>query len=211
MKRLLVQPYSHWRETGAVALVSLFILAGGALLIGQRKQIDPLPRLFDWQISAFYDLDETDQAIYSALLSASEELWWLHNDMLAYGTPDDGDPWPTIEDLDNYYVLPPFPKDLFWESHGRVQWQRVASFSFEGSTVYFGNGGTIAGQSAYLLSLSHVHKGATYANGAFVWMHDDANAPAPENVVRETLIREGWREVVAYTGAVEVDRIRGTR
>lgn len=211
MTRRLVKPYSAWQETGAVALVTVVILALGGIMISQRQQIDTMPRLYDWQLSAFYDLSETDRAIYNSLIIAADELWWLHGDMLAYNVGDLEDPWPTVEELESYYVLPPFPQDVFWERHGAVKWQRIASFSFEGSTVYHGSGGKEPGQSAYLLSLSHVHKGASYANGAFVWIHEDPNAPTPENVVRATLIREGWKEVMPYSGAMEVDRIRGTR
>jgi len=211
MTRRLVKPYSAWKETGAVALATVLILAVGGVMISQRQQIDTMPRLYDWQLSAFYDLNETDRAIYNSLITAADELWWLHGDKLAYNVDILGDPWPTVEELETYYVLPPFPQDLFWETHGAVTWQRVASFSFEGSTVYHGSGGDIPDQSAYLLSLSHVHKGASYADGAFVWVHENPDAPPPENVVRDTLIREGWREVLPYSGAMEVNRLRGTR
>jgi hypothetical protein len=170
-----------------------------------------MPRLYDWQVSAFYDLNATDQAIYNSLSTAVDELWYIHNDnLLFYGQDSDEDKWPTVQELGEYYVLAPFSQDLFWSQHGSVQWQRVASFDFEGATVYFGQGGTEAGQSAYLLSLSHVHKGAIYANGATIWVHPDANVAAPDAVVRDSLVKNGWREVVPYSGATEVQRLRGS-
>jgi hypothetical protein len=166
--------------------------------------------LFDWQISSFHDLQPTDQAIYTALTAASEVLWVAHGDLLA-GTPEQRkSPWPKAEELTTEdWLLPPFMKDASWTQQGEVQWTLVASFSFEGSAVYLGSGGKVPGQSAYLLNLSHVHKGASYVNGATVWVHPNPNVPAPTNVTRDSLIANGWKEVVPYSGAVEVERIRG--
>ena len=126
-----------------------------------RAQVDNYePRLFGWQISSFYDLKPTDQAIYNALVTASDELWWIHGGRLQFPTPGEStEPWPTVPELDEQYALPPFVRDLAWQQQGKVEWQRIAAFSFEGSTVYYGAGGGVPGQGAYLLVLSHVHKG----------------------------------------------------
>ena len=212
MNTLVVKPQSARLEIlGVVVTVSILLVIGG-VAVSQRQRVDTMPRIYDWQISAFYELNETDQAIYASLNTAVDELWWLHNDKLAYSAGlENEDLWPTVQELGEYYVLPPFPRDLFWQMHGEVQWQRIASFSFEGSTVYFGNGGAVPGQSAYLINLSHIHKGASYVNGATIWMHPDPNVAAPETVVRDSLIKNGWKEVVPYSGAMEVDRIRGFR
>ena len=166
--------------------------------------------VFGWQISSFYDLNETDQAIYNALVTASEELWWIHGGRLTFPQPDQ-EPWPTVAELAEDYELPPFVKDLAWEQQGRVEWQRIAEFSFEGSTVYYGGGGQVPGQSAYLLVLSHVHKGASYADGATMWVHSDPNAPPPDTIKTDSLIVNGWREIIPYLGSTEVERLRGTR
>ena len=40
----------------------------------KATQVDNFePRLFGWQISSFYDLNPTDQAIYNALVTASDD------------------------------------------------------------------------------------------------------------------------------------------
>ncbi len=195
-----------WLVIGAVAAV---LAINTAAVSVRRVDTSPAP-LFEWQISAFYDLNSADQAIYNALSAAAEELWWTHGEMLAFGNEQQrADPWPTVERLDEVDLMPPFHRDLSWSAQGEVRWQKIASFSFEGSAVYFGTGGSLDGQSAYLLSLSHVHKGASFADGATVWVHADSNVAPPDTVNRDSLILNGWKEVVPYSGAMEVQRLRG--
>ncbi|MEM9209692.1 MAG: hypothetical protein AAGA61_10620, partial [Pseudomonadota bacterium] len=116
--------------------------------------------------------------------------------------------WPTVDELERDYALPPFVNDVSSRQTGSVRWRRAAAFSFEGATVYFGNGGQIPGQSAYLLALVHVHKGASFANGSQIWIHEDANIDMPTTVKRDSLILNGWKEVMAYSGAMEVERLQ---
>jgi len=206
----IVRPNGGRKETFIVAAVVAGILAVNAAEVSARRTDASEPRLLEWQISAFYDLDSADQAIYNALSAAAEELWWAHGELLTFGTEEErANPWPTVEQLDADYLMPPFHRDASWAAQGEVEWQRIASFSFEGSAVYFGSGGKLDGQSAYLLSLSHTHKGATYADGASVWVHADPNAAPPDTVKRDSLILNGWKEVVPYSGAMEVKRLKG--
>ncbi len=210
MATVRVKPLSGRVETGVIAGVVTAILVLSGAAVGLRQVEEQEQRLFGWQISAFYDMNPTDQAIYNALTVASEELWWIHGDLLFYRSADDTvDPWPTVEELDEFHVLPPFTRDMAWTQQGEVEWQRVASFSFEGSTVYFGSGGKNEGQSAYLIMLSHVHKGASYTDGATIWVHPDPNVPPPTTIKRDSLIVNGWLEVVPYSGAMEVERLKG--
>jgi hypothetical protein len=188
---------------GAVVLMTLT----AALLRGNDRAPEPL---FDWQISAFYDLNPADQAIYNALEAAGEELWYIHSDLLYFGDEaQKASPWPPVSDLDEFYLMPPFVKDVAWSQQGEIEWQLVASFSFEGSAVYFGSSGKLDDQSAYLLALSHTHKGAGYKDAAKVWIHDDPHVEAPDTVTRDSLIVNGWKEVVPYSGAMEVERLKG--
>ncbi|PCJ28733.1 MAG: hypothetical protein COA96_00695 [SAR86 cluster bacterium] len=206
---ITVAPKSGRKETLAIGIIGLVIAAIAAVAISQRQVEETLPRLYDWQISAFYDLGKVDRAVYSSLVVAMDELWWMHEDILSYNRDIAvEDSWPTMQELGEYYFLAPFAEDLFWSQYGEVKWSRVTSFSFEGSTVYHGFEGTTDEQSAYLVVLSHAHKGASFTNGGAIWMHADANAPAPDTVVRDSLILNGWKEVVPYSGAMEVKRIR---
>ncbi len=206
----IVRPAGGRKESLIVACIVAGIVAVNAAAVSARRVDSSEPRLLEWQISAFYDLGTADQAIYNALVAASEELWWAHGELLTFGTDEErADPWPTVEQLDADYVMPPFHRDASWSALGEVEWERIASFSFEGQAVYFGSGGKLEGQSAYLLSLSHTHKGATYADGATVWVHPDPNVAPPDTVKRDSLILNGWKEVVPYSGAMEVKRLKG--
>ena len=209
-KTKIVRPLSGRAESWIVAGVITSILLASGIAVASRRVEDTQPRPFDWQISAFYDLNPTDQAVYNALLAASPELWWIHDEFLTFGTPEQlADPWPTVKQLSEEYLLPPFAQDVAWSQQGETNWERIASYSFEGSTVYFGSGGKLPGQSAYLVMLSHVHKGAIWANGETIWVHSNVNAPSPPTIKRDSLIVNGWKEVVPYSGAMEVDRLRG--
>jgi hypothetical protein len=206
----LVRPRGTRRETLLLAAVVAVILVVGGFLVEARQVDNYEVRLFGWQISSFYDLNPTDQAIYNALVTASDELWWIHGGRLEFPMPgEENEPWPSVQDLDEDYELAPFVKDLAWSQQGRVEWQRIAAFSFEGSTVYYGAGGDVPGQGAYLLVLSHMHKGASYANGATMWLHPNPDAPAPTTIKTDSLIVNGWKEIVPYSGAMEVERLRG--
>ncbi len=215
---MIVRPRNGRLETAlVVAAIAAILLVGNALV--KATQVDNyMPRLFGWQISSFYDLNPTDQAIYNALVTASDELWWIYGGRMEFPEPGQEDePWPSVDDLDQIYSLPPFVKDVAWEQTGRVQWERIVTFSkvggkaFEGSAVYYGKSGTLPGQGTYLLVLTHVHKGASYADGAQMWIHSDANAPPPTTVKQDSLIANGWKEIIPYSGAVEVERLKGSK
>jgi uncharacterized protein DUF6162 len=205
----IVMPKSARHETLAVGFVILVIALIAGVAISQRQIVNPLPRLYDWQLSSFYDLNKADQAIHSSLISAIPELWLLHADKIAQKpgakVPD---AWPSVSELAEYYFVAPFAKDLFWSQYGQVNWARVTTYSFEGSTVYHGHGGSADQQSAYLVVLSHAHKGASFSSAGTIWINANANAPAPNEVVRDSLIRKGWKQVVAYSGEMERKRIR---
>jgi hypothetical protein len=214
----IVPPRSGKLEATLVGLTVAAILAVGGALVKATQVDNYEPRLFGWQISSFYDLNPTDQAVYSALVTASDELWFIYGGRMEFPAPGEEDePWPRVEVLDTEYNLPPFTKDVGWEQTGEVQWRRIAEFqkvegrAFEGSAVYYGSGGKLAGQSAYLLILSHVHKGASYADGATMWVHRDPNAPPPTTIKQDSLIVNGWKEVIPYSGAVEVERLKGRK
>lgn len=212
----IVPPRSGRLEAALVTLTVVAILAIGGALV-KATQVDNFePRLFGWQISSFYDLNPTDQAVYNALGTASDELWWIWGGRIEFPVPgEENEPWPRVESLDKEYNLPPFVKDVQWEQTGHVQWERIAAFSSEGNAegnaVYYGHGGQVEGQSAYLLVLTHVHKGASYADGAQMWVHKDVNAPVPTVTKTDSLIVKGWKEIIPYSGAVEVERLKGIK
>jgi hypothetical protein len=194
-----VPPSGSTRETVWVAVAVGAIVAAMLLFARLNAQHEERLTLSAWQISAFDDLEPTDQAIYNSLYAAAETLWVNY---------EFEKQWTAIADLDvPEYGLAPFVRDLSWRQTGEVQWQLIKSFSFDGATAYFGNRGKVAGQGAYLLILSHAHKGASYVDQSVVWRHPDPNVAAPDTVVRDSLIRNGWREIVPYSGDTELRRL----
>jgi len=203
----IVRPASARLETLVMLCVVAALVVGTVLLARANSSEEPNTFIADWQLGAFRDLSEVDQANYSALLFAGEIIQVWYDDSLFSGAPH----WPTVEELSDAEAgLEPFMRDVSWKQGGEVQWRLITSYAIDGATVYFGNQGKVPGQSAYLLMISHLHKGASYRNQSIVWMHPNAQAPAPETVNVDSLVRNGWKQVVPYKGADEVKRLRGS-
>lgn len=159
--------------------------------------------LESWQISAFSDLSEADQAVYNSLSIAQEEIGWIQYEI---------GPWPNIEDLE-YFLIPPFVKDVFWSNNGSVEWQYrdvVQEGEKQGYTLYHGSKGTAQNQSAYIVVIGHLHAGNTMSNHNTIWIHENANQPLPETSKTQSLILEGWKNVVPYSGRDELERLKGS-
>jgi hypothetical protein len=185
------------------------------------------PTPLSWQVRSFDGLGAVDQAIHSALLPAGEEIIWDNNDTGG---------WISLERAQEL-LLPPFYQDAFWKANGEVHWQLVLPGTHlvhkgadddatvagptvsdvskatlgQGATVYYGSAGHAPGQSAYLLIIGHAHAGVMWANQATIWVHRDPNAPYPAIVKPESLVGEGWRQVIPYDGASEIERVKGTQ
>ncbi len=182
----------------AVGIVAAITL-GYAFLLGTVESGPP--RLLDWQVSAFFDLGPDDQAIHSALSAAAEEIGAMNYDF--------GD-WAKPDELDRL-LMPPFYKDEFFARHGSVDWRQLgaADYTQGGDTAYFGSGGLAPDQSAYLLIFRHRHIGSAYSNQTEIWVNPNAKIAAPEAYRAEFLARAGWRQVIPYSGADEVARLKG--
>jgi hypothetical protein len=201
----IVRPASARTESLCVLAAVVLVIGGSVALARANAQVEHKVALQDWQISSFHDLEGVDLATYSALLDAGEYIRVWYEDSIQAGEPH----WPTVQELDTDYVVPPFSRDIVWKQGGQVDWKMIASYSLDGATVYFGNQGKVPGQAAYMLVISHRHKGATYTDQAIVWINRDSNAPPPETVNIDSLVRKGWKQVVPYTGTDEVMRLRG--
>lgn len=223
----VVRPRSGRWESLALLLATLAVIAcvAGYVTLRPQKAGPPIP--LSWQVLSFDGLGAVDQAIHSALLPAGEEIIWFNNDTGG---------WITLEHAQKL-LLPPFYRDGFWKTHGEVQWQLILPGTHQahglssdahapadpsanqvsqatqgqGATVYYGAGGRATGQSAYLLVIGHAHAGVMWANQATIWVHPDPNAPYPGIVKPESLVGDGWRQVIPYDGASEVERVKGTQ
>jgi hypothetical protein len=201
----IVKPASARAETLFVLASVVLVICAGVALARANARPDGHVALQDWQISSFHDLDGVDLAIYSALLDAGDYIRIWYEDSIQMGEPH----WPTVRELDTDYAIAPFTRDVIWKQGGQVEWSMIKSYSIDGATVYFGNNGRVEGQAAYLLVISHRHQGASYSNQSTVWISRDPRAAAPETVNIDSLVRNGWKQVVPYTGAQEVQRLRG--
>lgn len=227
----VVRPVSGRWESLAMLLATLAVIAGVAGYVLLRPQAVGPPTALSWQVRSFDGLGTVDQAIHSALLPAGEEIIWFNNDTGG---------WITLEHAQEL-VLPPFYRDAFWKKNGQVHWQLILPGTHQphslsgdqhiddappadknvsevsqatlgqGATVYYGSGGSVPGQSAYLLVIGHAHAGVMWANQATIWVHRDPNAPYPGIVKPESLVSKGWRQVIPYDGTREVERVKGTQ
>jgi hypothetical protein len=219
-----------------LAAVSVIASVTGYMMLRPQKVGPPTP--LSWQVRSFDGLNTVDQAIHSALLPAGEEIIWNNNDTGG---------WVTLERAQEL-LLPPFYRDAFWKTNGKVHWQLILPGTHlphaltadkhsdtdghaddaaaptpppssevsqatqgQGATVYYGSGGSVPGQSAYLLVIGHAHAGVMWANQSTIWVHRDPNAPYPGIVKPESLVGDGWRQVIPYDGASEVERVKGTQ
>lgn len=225
----VVRPASGRWESLALLLAALAIIASvtGYVLLRPKHPGPPIP--LGWQVRSFDGLGAVDQAIHSALLPAGEEIIWNNNDTGG---------WITLERAQEIW-LPPFYRDAFWKTNGQVHWQLILpgghlphagsddgheddapapatsevsqATQGQGATVYYGAAGRMPGQSAYLLVIGHAHAGVMWANQATIWVHPDPNAPYPGIVKPESLVGKGWRQVIPYDGASEVERVKGNQ
>lgn len=200
---LKVQPYNAKRETLWFLAVIMTLLLGAGLYLVAKEKADPNASLLDWQTSAFHELEGADLAIYTALFSAGEEIFWIQYDIGR---------WPSIDDLQQL-LMPPMYRDLSWQRNGELNWTLkdvVNEGEMQGRTIYHGSGGKIEGQGAFMLVMGHIHAGGEgMSNQATIWRHDDPNAPVPQASKPESFVLSGWKQVIPYSGEEEVKRLKG--
>jgi hypothetical protein len=85
----------------------------------------------------------------------------------------------------------------------------LAEGEMQGSTMYLGTDGHLPMQGSFLLIIGHVHAGFTNNNAIVIWWNAKNHVEMPESGFRDQLILQGWREVVAYSGDLEVRRLFG--
>jgi hypothetical protein len=228
---LVVMPASGKLESVLFFLAAFLLVASTFAYIALRPRPDGPPPLLSWQVSSFDGLNATDQAIHSALLPATEEIIWMNNDTGQWPTLDDlqdsllppfyrDNFWKTYGEV-NWQVImpgavgtgaqapplpvvsrdpigpPPSPNAVYQGTLG------------QGTASYYGSGGKLPGQSAYLIIIGHAHNGVYWINQGTLWIHRDPNAPFPDVLKPESLVGRGWRQIIPYNGASEVERVKG--
>ncbi len=228
---LVVMPASGRLESVLFFLAAFLVIASTFAYIALKPRAEGTPPLLSWQVSSFDGLNATDQAIHSALLPATEEIIWTNNDTGQWPTLDDlqqsllppfyrDNFWKTYGEV-NWQVImpgavgtgaqapplpvvsrdpigpPPPPNAVYQGTLG------------QGTASYYGSGGKLPGQSAYLVVIGHAHSGVYWINQGTLWIHKDPNAPFPDVLKPESLVSKGWRQIIPYNGASELERVKG--
>ena len=200
------------RTEGLVLLATTILVAATLLAyVAISGRGDDSIELFEWQISAFETLEGADQAIYNSLFTVKDEIPYIYDDINMFNEPDVKMRWPNLQDFQDW-LLPPFYQDTSWQQNGAMQWslfEPLAEGEMQGSTMYLGTNGQLAGQGSFLLIIGHVHAGITNNNSIQIWYHMNRSVEMPESGFQDSLIREGWQLVVPYVGDQEVDRLFG--
>jgi hypothetical protein len=206
-----VRPAGGRYEGLALLAATLGVLGILALYVGERGRDAQAELIYEWQVSAFNTLTGADQAIYNSLYTVKDEIPYIYDDINLFNEPDEKFRWPNLEDF-QAFLLPPFYKDTSWEQNGSLQWslyEPLAEGEMQGSTIYLGTDGQLPGQGSFLLVIGHVHAGFQNNNAIVIWWNEANHVEMPESGFRDSLILRNWKEVVAYSGAQEVERIFG--
>lgn len=215
----VLQPTSRERVRPAGARFEGWVLAAAALaVIGTltlyvrvNGREDTAAQLYDWQISAFAGLAGADQAIYNSLYTVKDEIPLIYDDINMFNLPGEKFRWPNLDDFQDW-LLPPFYRDTSWEQNGSLKWtlhEPLAEGEMQGSIMYLGTDGQLAGQGSFLLVIGHVHAGFQNNNAIVIWWNEKNHVEMPQSGFRDQLILQGWREVVPYSGDLEVKRLFG--
>ena len=162
----LIRPADGRLEGLALAAATIAIIAALGLYVrelGQNQNTEPI---YDWQVSAFAGFERADQAIYNSLYTVKDEIPYIYDDINMFNEPGQKFRWPNLQDFQDW-LLPPFYQDTSWEQNGALTWtlfEPLAEGEMQGSTMYLGTDGTIAGQGSFLLVIGHVHAGFTNNN-----------------------------------------------
>ena len=206
-QRQLVSPSGKRRETAFVLLAAVLVsITCGTLIFINQKRSD-VAELADFQIRAFFSLNEQELAVFNGLYTAAVEIDEIHNE---------DEEWLTVSQLEED-LLPPFTKDASWERSGRFTWSReLRPTGSMDIALYTGHPaqGTTAG--SFILLFLHDHKqkqGSARTEPRHapyeIWYHPSPEKNAPQAATDQGFISAGWKEVLAYSGADEVKRIKG--
>lgn len=198
----------EWLAVLAITL-GILVLYGGYISTFGRD--DKPQQIYDWQVSSFNTLEGADQAIYNALFTVKDDIPYIYDDVNRFNEPGVKFRWPNLDDFQEYF-LPPFLHDTSWEQNGAMEWslfEPAAEGEMQGYSMYLGTNGQVPQQGSFLLTIGHVHAGMENNNAISIWWHSDTLVAMPESGFQDTLIRDGWKYVVPYSGLEEINRLYG--
>jgi hypothetical protein len=145
------------------------------------------------------------------LYTVKDEIPLIYDDINMFNPPGVKFRWPNLDDFQDW-LLPPFYRDTSWQQNGSLEWslhEPLAEGEMQGSTMYLGTDGKLPGQGSFLLVIGHVHAGFTNNNAIAIWWNAKNHVEMPQSGFKDQLILQGWREVVPYSGDLEVKRLFG--
>jgi hypothetical protein len=209
--RQKIHPLSAGREVVWMAVIALIIIVIQITYVRLLGHKDYQEEIFDWQVSAFNSFEGADQAIYNALYTVKDEIPYIYDDINRFNEPGVKFRWPNLADFQEYY-LSPFYQDSSWIQNGSLQWslyEPLPEGEMQGYSMYLGTNGSQPTQGSFLLTIGHVHAGFQNNNALDIWWHPDNQIIMPASGFKDSLIREGWKYVVAYSGDKEIKRLFG--
>jgi hypothetical protein len=205
MRTQIVKPATGRFEGAYLLMVCATVLVVCGALILQRHTALEVINLQPYQISAFSDLNKTEQGIFNDLYAAGLELQTSHRDSNA---------WLSLDEMVDL-ALPPFEQTSLSQSRGGHQWSSVPFESKALSAIgYFGKSARVNEARSFLLLMQYqrpqnLPPGATVDPGAGlsfqIWVNANPAVVAPKALDTSALVDLGWKEAVALKGE-EVQR-----
>ncbi|MFV0453829.1 MAG: DUF6162 family protein [Pseudomonas sp.] len=175
-----IRPAGAGHETLYVLALCLAILVLAGSVVAWRAEPEQQATVSEHQLDARRDLTAAEQGIHADINVAVDEIH-------LYLVDEQRLPSPQELAEDNF---PPFVDDTSAANRGRHRWQLL----------------DVAGEQVYL-GLSQAHEVA----GSFllrldgpqtdIWINRDAHPTPPSSLQQQTLISDGWRQVVVQYDA----------
>ena len=210
MHTQVVKPAGTSHEGLYFVLAIAVVIAVAGICIMHRTRAEPERALFEYQISAYKDLNNFEQGTFLAIYTAAMEIDAGHDSN--EGT------WLSVKDLQEQF-MPPFAHDRAWAMSGKLIWtQKILSNDMIHATAYLGKPSISDISGSFLLVLLHNHSTeGDYQIGEpehdeepfKIWYSGETAVDFPEKMSVRSLAIMGWKEVVPYTGDDEMKRIKG--
>lgn len=182
-----------------VSTVAILLLAT-ILIMVKKNATDGPKKLRSYQISGISHLSGANQSIFTDLYTAALDIEYYHQ--------TNSETWPEIKALQNDYIAP-FVEDALWKERGRINWREMATGSDDASVhmkAYVGKSNDYSVAGSFLILFEHFHS----ADGTYylvagrkrpysIWFRAN-DFDLPGTITEGTLIQNGWKEVVSFTG-----------
>jgi len=205
-RRQLVSPSGKGRETAFVLLAAVLVSIACATLMFLNQHKSQAAELASFQVRAFSALNEKELSVFNGLYTAAIEINEIHKEE---------EEWLSVVQLEEE-LLPPFTKDTAWKKNGSYNWScELRPAGSVDIALYSGHPDKDTPAGSFILLFVHDHKMHSSTNKApahapyEIWYHPSSLKQAPQAATDQGFISAGWKEVIAYSGADEVKRIKG--